>query len=291
MSSQSSGAKRLRENLCLARPLRILEAHSPLAALLAEEAADRGSEFDGFWSSSLSDSTLQGMPDMEILSVSERIDTVRPILAVTDKPLIMDGDTGGHNHHFAHIVRKMERAGVAAVIVEDKTGVKRNSLLGTHVPQQLADPEEFGAKIRQGKRAQRDSAFMIIARLEGLVLDSPMRDVLERADSYVEAGADAIMIHSRAADSGQVVAFAKDFRGKHPDVPLVCVPTTYGDTPLSELEAAGFSVVIYANHMLRASAKAMKEVAKAILEDGTTTRAETHCLDLQLVLNNADVNG
>lgn len=290
ITSQLWGALRLRESLEKETPLRVLEAHSPLAALLAEGASGPDSGFDAFWSGSLSDSALQGMPDMEILGISERVDTVRPILAVTDKPIIMDGDTGGHAHHFAHVVTKMERAGVAAVIIEDKTGVKRNSLLGNSVPQHLADPHEFARKISWGKKAQRSPSFMIIARLEGLVLDYPMSDVLDRADTYIAAGADAIMIHSKASDCGQVVEFAHAFRVKHPDVPLVCVPTTYGDTPLATLEAAGFSIVIYANHMLRASAKAMEAVAKAILEDGTTTRAETQCMDLQLVLTNADVD-
>lgn len=269
--------------------IRVMEVHDPISAIIAENASvfdDTGEErqYDAFWSSSLSDSTARGLPDIEVLDWRARLVTVNDIFSVTTKPLIMDGDTGGQSEHFAYSVRALERHGVSAVIIEDKRGLKQNSLLGGSERQMLAPIEEFAEKIIAGKASQATSDFQIIARLESLILGVGMADALERADAYVAAGADAIMIHSRKSSGDEVVAFARWFRKKHPDVPLVAVPTTYRTLYFDELKAAGFNVVIYANHTLRAALKAMQDVCQRILEQGRTSEAEALCIDLKHVL-------
>ncbi len=275
----------LRKKKCL----RILETHSPLSALLAEQArVDLGDgssvEFDGFWSSSLTDSTLMGKPDIEILDISSRLAHINAIFEVTTKPLVMDGDTGGKPEHFVFHVRSMERLGVSAVIIEDKTGLKKNSLLGNEVEQHQESIPEFCSKISMGKAAQVTRDFMVIARIESLILDAGLADALVRASAYVDAGADGVMIHSRRKQAVEVVEFARQFRGTHPSVPLVCVPTSYATAHFSELEAAGFNVVIYANHLLRASYLAMRSVAYDILRFGRTAEVEDRCLSITEIL-------
>ncbi len=270
--------------------LRIMEAHSPISALLAETLVlDSGTaghpvEFDGFWSSSLTDSTERGKPDIEALGIPSRIPNINEIFEVTTKPLIMDGDTGGQPEHFAMNVRTLERTGVSAVIIEDKTGLKKNSLLGNEVAQQQESIPAFRHKIATGKAAQMTDDFMIIARVESLILDAGIEDALARSLAYVEAGADGIMIHSRKKQSDEVFEFAQRFRSHHPDVPLVCVPTSYCQTPFEELERAGFNVVIYANHMLRSSYLAMRDVATEILRNGRSLEAEDKCLSMNDIL-------
>ena len=282
---RASLASVLRKKKCL----RVLETHSPLSALLAEQARvdlDDGWSivFDGFWSSSLTDSTLLGKPDIEILDVSSRLAHINEIFEVTTKPLIMDGDTGGKPEHFVFHVRSMERLGVSAVIIEDKTGLKKNSLLGNEVEQHQESIPDFCHKIRMGKAARVTRDFMIIARIESLILDAGLDDALVRASAYVDAGAGGVMIHSRRKQPDEVVEFARQFRGKHPNVPLVCVPTSYSATHFSELEAAGFNIVIYANHLLRASYLAMRSVALDILRFGRTSEVEDRCLSINEIL-------
>jgi phosphoenolpyruvate phosphomutase len=269
--------------------LRILETHSPLSALLAEQArVDIGDgaclEFDGFWSSSLTDSTLLGKPDIEVLDIPSRLSNINDIFEVTTKPLIMDGDTGGKPEHFVFHVRSMERLGVSAVIIEDKTGLKKNSLLGNEVEQHQESIPEFSGKISLGKAAQATGDFMIIARIESLILDAGLEDALLRASAYVDAGADGVMIHSRKKQAAEVVEFARRFRAKYPSVPLVCVPTSYSSAHFEELEAAGFNIVIYANHLLRASYLAMQTVAHDILRFGRTAEVEERCLSINEIL-------
>ncbi|MFB7664065.1 phosphoenolpyruvate mutase [Kitasatospora sp. NPDC056138] len=271
--------------------LRIIEVHNPVSAIIAENSsalADDGSgvvRFDGFWSSSLTDSTLHGLPDIEVLDTRARLSNVCDIFSVTSRPLIMDGDTGGQVEHFELAVRDLERAGVSAVIIEDKTGLKRNSLLGTEVAQTSADIDEFAEKIRRGKAAQTTEDFMIIARIESLILSRGMRDALERADAYVAAGADGIMIHSRQENPAEVLEFAAEFRRSYPRVPLVSVPTTYNSIHAEELRRAGFNIVIYANHLLRAALKAMQDVSHDILRSGRTAEVEERCIDLKEILH------
>lgn len=281
---------RIRSALQEKRCLRLLEAHSPIAALLAEsivvtDSFGREISYDGFWSSSLTDSTERGKPDTEVLTIHDRLLNINEIFEATTLPLVADGDTGGLAEHFAFHVRSMERLGISAVVIEDKRGLKRNSLLGTEVFQEQEDVESFCRKIRIGKAAQITPDFMVIARIESLILKAGMDDALRRARAYVEAGADGVMIHSRMTDPGEVMAFAQKFKAEHEDVPLVCVPTSYSQTSFEDLQAAGFNVVIYANHMLRSSYQAMRSVAEGILRHGRSLEVEDSCLDVKELLS------
>lgn len=276
----------LRRKQCI----RVMEIHSPISAIIAENARvmdgeGRDVEFDAFWSSSLSDSTSRGLPDIEVLPTGVRLAGINDVFSVTAKPLIMDGDTGGPREHFELWVGDIERHGVSALIIEDKCGLKQNSLLGASERQQLADVGEFCEKIRCGKAAQSTSDFQIFARVESLILGYGLGDALERAHAYVGAGADGIMIHSRQHDGEEVLEFALEFRERHPDLPLIAVPTTYHGLYFEQLAQAGFNIVIYANHMLRASLKAMQAVCETILQHGRASEAEALCIDLQEVLH------
>lgn len=277
------------KRLLAAKPLvRIIEAHSPISALIAEntsvEVDGKLRTFDGFWSSSLTDSTLMGKPDIEALDISSRLSNINRIFEVTSKPLIMDWDTGGLLPHFQINVKSMDRLGISAVVIEDKTGLKKNSLLGNDVPQTQEQTEVFCDKISAGKQARIDSDFMIIARIESLILDKGMDDALDRAAAYVTAGADAIMIHSRRKDPSEVFDFAKRFRAIHDSVPLVCVPTSYSLVTEQELADRGFNIVIYANHLMRASCPAMKRVAQEILEHGRSHESDSRLLSINEIL-------
>lgn len=279
----------LRQLLQNGRCLRVLEAHSPISALLAENVSittEDGSVigYDAFWSSSLTDSTERGKPDIEVLDIPSRLSNINEIFEVTTRPLVMDGDTGGQPEHFALNVRSLERVGVSAVIIEDKVGLKKNSLFGNDVVQQQDSIENFCHKIRTGKAAQISDDFMIIARVESLILEAGMEDALRRASAYVEAGADGIMIHSRKKSPTEVVEFANQFKAVHPDIPLVCVPTSYAEIRFEELARAGFNMVIYANHMLRSSYLAMQQVAGKILQYGRSYEVEPQCLSINEIL-------
>lgn len=276
-----------KEKLATGCALRFIESHSPISAMISEKVyvahGASQSEFDGFWSSSLTDSTLRGRPDIEILDIASRLANVQHIFDVTTKPLIIDGDTGGKPEHFALNVQSLERSGVSAVIIEDKTGLKKNSLLGNDVIQHQESIEDFCEKIRVGKAAQITDDFQIIARVESLILDKGMPDALARAAAYCEAGADGVMIHSRKKDADEVIEFAQRFRACRRDAYLVCVPTSFNAISFSEL-ARHFSVVIYANHLLRAAYPAMLAVAEGILAHGRTLEIEERCLPVNEIL-------
>jgi phosphoenolpyruvate phosphomutase len=270
--------------------LLFIEAHNPLSAIIADRtkvAGDDGleREFDGIWSSSLTDSTSRGLPDIEVLDVRSRLANLAEIRAVTAKPIIMDGDTGGNADNFAINARAMALTGVAAVIIEDKTAQKRNSLFGTKVKQTLAPVEDFCDKLARGKTALAGHDMMVIARCESLIAGLGAQDALDRAHAYVAAGADGIMIHSCQSSPAEVTHFAALFRERHPRVPLVCVPTTYNGSYAAELRAAGFNIVIYANHLLRAAYKSMATVASAILAHGRTAESEPLCISVSEILN------
>ena len=268
--------------------IRVLEAHSPLSAIVAEHAVFRenghAAGYDAFWSSSFTDSTLRGKPDIEMINIQNRIANLNDIFEVTTAPLIADGDTGGKVEHFAINVRSLERIGVSAVIIEDKIGLKRNSLLGRTVNQQQDAIDAFAEKIRAGRAARISNDFMIIARIESLILDAGMDDAMERAVAYVDAGADGIMIHSRSTTPAEIFEFAKRFKRECPETPLVCVPTSYTATRFFELENAGFNIVIYANHMLRSAHIAMQNVAAKILRYGRTLEVEPDCTGMDELL-------
>jgi phosphoenolpyruvate phosphomutase len=271
------------------KPLsRFIEAHSPISALIGEHEQvlvnGQNRQFDGFWSSSLTDSTEMGKPDIEALDISSRLDNINNMFEVTNKPLIMDFDTGGQPEHFAFAVKSMERLGISAVIIEDKTGLKKNSLFGNDVAQTQDSIEGFCHKIQSGVSSRRSRDFLVIARIESLILEAGMEDALQRARAYVAAGADAIMIHSRQKQPDEIFEFADSFRKEFADVPLVCVPTSYNHVYEHELEEHGFNVVIYANHLMRASYPAMKSVANQILTNARSLEADDQIISIKEIL-------
>ena len=281
--------KRLRR-LIAAKPIvRILESHSGLTGLIAENACieinNVKREFDGMWASSLTDSTSKGKPDIEAVDLTTRLYGLNDALEVTTKPFIYDGDTGGKLEHFVFTVRTLERLGVSAVIIEDKVGLKQNSLFGTDAIQTQDTIEGFTAKIKAGKNAQITEDFMIIARCESLIAGKPMSDAIERCFAYVEAGVDGIMIHSKEKTGEDIKEFCEKFRARYADIPIVVVPTTYNQFTEEELASWGINVVIYANHMLRASYPAMMNCAKSILTHGRSKEASAeYCMPIKEIL-------
>jgi len=270
--------------------VRILEVHSGLCGLIAENIEVEGDDgsvrsFDGMWSSSLTDSTAKGKPDIEAVDMTSRTNSVNSIFEVTTKPMIFDADTGGKPEHFAFTVRNLERLGVTAVIIEDKVGLKKNSLLGNEVAQTQDTIEGFCHKIQTGKKAQVSDSFMIIARCESLILDKGMEDAVERSKAYLKAGADGIMIHSRKADGGEIMEFAKRYREFEPTRPLVVVPSSFDIITETEFEAVGVNVVIYANQMLRASYPAMVNAAETILKNQRAFEVREQCMSIKEILN------
>jgi len=279
---------RLRRLLAAKPLLRFMEAHNGLTGLIVENARVQEEsairEFDGMWLSSLTDSTSKGKPDIEAVDVTSRMQTLNEIVEVTTKPIIYDGDTGGLPEHFAFTVRTLERFGVSAVIIEDKVGLKKNSLLGTTVLQTQAPAGEFCHKIRAGKRAQVTDDFMIIARIESLILDKGLDDAIARAEAYIDAGADGIMIHSRRSDETEVFAFLDAYQKLPRRVPLVAVPSSYNRVTEEQLGERGVDIVIYANHLLRAAYPAMMETAESILRHRRSHEADGKLLPIQAVL-------
>jgi phosphoenolpyruvate mutase len=279
---------KLRRLLAAKSLLRFMEAHSGLSGLIVEnmqlkdEAGVR--EFDGMWSSSLTDSTLKGKPDTEAVDVSSRVASLNDILEVTTKPVIYDADTGGKIEHIKFTVRTLERLGVSAMIIEDKVGLKKNSLLGTDVIQTQDSVEGFSEKIRVCKSVQVSDDFMVIARIESLILEAGMNDALARAEAYISAGADAIMIHSRNSSPDEIFEFCKNYSKLEPRVPLVAVPSTYNQVTEKELEAQGVSIVIYANQLLRASYPAMHDTASSILRHGRSFEADSKLMPIEKIL-------
>ncbi len=277
--------------LISAKPIvRIMESHCGLTGLIIEhtkvEVGNEIREFDGMWASSLTDSTSKGKPDIEAVDLTTRLHDLNDSLEVTTKPVIYDGDTGGKTEHFVFTVRTLERLGVSAVIIEDKVGLKQNSLFGTDAVQTQDSIEGFCAKIKAGKEAQVTRDFMIISRCESLIAGKPVDDALERCHAYVAAGADGIMIHSKNKDGMDIKEFCQRFREVDDHTPIVAVPTTYGQFTEAELAEWGINIVIYANHMLRSAYPAMVKCAERILE---TTRcqeaSDEYCMPIKQILN------
>ncbi len=263
--------KRLRQLINLTPVVKAMEAHSGLTGLIVEKTVVEGEngkldQFDAMWVSSLCDSTAKGKPDIELVDMTSRFRTIEDITEVTTKPIIFDGDTGGLAEHFVYTVRSLERLGVSAVIIEDKTGLKKNSLFGTEVQQTQASIEEFSEKIRAGKKAQLTDDFMIIARIESLILERGMEDALTRAEAFVAAGADGIMIHSRKKDPAEILEFCDKFRSKDKKTPIVVVPSSFNTITEAELSAHGVNIVIYANQLTRSAFPAMQKTAEDILK-------------------------
>ena len=229
--------------------VRVMEAHNGLTGLIVENINvnkdGRTKEFDAMWLSSLTDSTAKGKPDIEAVDVTSRLHGLNDILEVTTKPIIYDGDTGGIPEHFVFTVKTLERLGVSAIIIEDKTGLKKNSLFGTEVPQSQARVEDFCHKITEGKKAQVTKGFMIIARIESLILQQGMDDAITRAKAYIDSGADGVMIHSKEKDGKEIVEFCNRYKKLEKRVPLVAVPSSYNHMTEQELIESGVNVVIY----------------------------------------------
>jgi phosphoenolpyruvate mutase len=287
-SSPHARMSTLRRTLRSQRITRVIQVHSPLAALAAESArVELDGEiraFDAFWSSSLADSADLGLPDNEILDQSTRLENVERILNVTTRPLIFDADTGGPGVHFEHRVRMLEQTGVAAVVIEDKTGLKQNSLLDESSVHEQEDIELFSDKIAAGKEAQRQPDFQIFARIESFILGRGLEDALTRAAAYCGAGADGILVHSKSKSADEVVEFARVFKHESPDIPLICVPTTYHSVLDEELAEYGFNMVIYANHLLRAAFPAMERASRSILRHGRSSEIEHELLSVEETL-------
>ena len=281
--------KRLRRVLAAKPLIRALEAHNGLSGLIVENACQEvdgvAHEFDAMWLSSLTDSTAKGRPDIEYVDLTSRCTTIQNILDVTTKPIIFDGDTGGKTEHFVFHVQTLERIGVSAIIIEDKIGLKKNSLFGTEADQTQDDAEAFARKISEGKDAQVTDEFMIIARIESLVLDQGVDDAMQRAKTYIEAGADGVMIHSRERDPKLLLEFCDRYRRLVRQVPLVVVPSTYSQVPEKALADAGARVVIYANHLLRSAYPAMVSAAESILQHGRAQEAEEELLSIKDLLS------
>lgn len=277
------------QNLLKLKPLlRVMEAHNGLSGLIVENAkvikGEKIESFDAMWLSSLTDSTCKGKPDIELVDMTSRINTINEIMEVTTKPIILDGDTGGLIEHFAYNVKTLERMGVSAIIIEDKTGLKKNSLFGTEVVQTQDTIEHFCEKIRAGRMALQTNEFMIIARIESLILEQGMDDAIKRAKAYVEAGANGIMIHSRKKEPDEIFEFCDKFREFEKDTVLVVVPTSYNHVYEKELREHGVNIVIYANQLIRSAYPAMMNTALSILENERCYEADKNCMSIKEIL-------
>lgn len=279
---------RLKKLLNMKKCISVLEAHSGITGLIAEKTKvyqdGKTYQFDAMWVSSLCDSTAKGKPDIELVDMSSRLRTIDDIMEVTTKPIILDGDTGGLIEHFVYTVKTLERMGVSAIIIEDKTGLKKNSLFGTDVAQTQDTIENFSAKIRAGKKAQKTNEFMIIARIESLILEKGMEDALERAFAFVNAGADGIMIHSRKKDPSEIFDFIEKFRSQDKITPIVVVPTSFNQVTEEEFKEKGVNIVIYANQLTRSGFPAMKKTAETILMNHRAKEADEMCMPIKEIL-------
>ena len=279
---------RLRRTLEMKGFATAMEAHSGITGLIVEKTKvyqNGGTrQFDAMWVSSLCDSTAKGKPDIELVDMTSRFRTIDDIMEVTTKPIIFDGDTGGLTEHFVYTVRSLERMGVSMVIIEDKTGLKKNSLFGTEVAQTQDSIENFSAKIRAGKKAQKTKDFMICARIESLILERGMEDALERAFAFAAAGADAIMIHSRKKDPSEIFEFIEKFRAKDASTPIVLVPTSFNAVTEEEFKERGANIVIYANQLTRTGFPAMQNAARTILEHHRAKECDAMCMSIKDII-------
>ena len=284
--------KRLRQLVKLCPVVKTLEVHSGLTGIIAEKTvvANNGKldQFDAMWVSSLCDSTAKGKPDIELVDMSSRLRTIDDVMEVTTKPIILDGDTGGLTEHFVYNVRTLERMGVSAVIIEDKTGLKKNSLFGTEVVQTQDSIENFCQKISAGKNAQLTDEFMIIARIESLILEQGMEDALARAFAYVKAGADGIMIHSRKKEADEIFEFCDKFRAGDKTTPIVVVPTSFNSVTEEELSQHGVNIVIYANQLTRSAFPAMQSTAMEILTNHRALEADRKLMPFKDIITLID---
>lgn len=285
--------KRLRQLIEMTDIVKVMEAHSGLTGLIVEKTVIEGDngkldQFDAMWISSLCDSTEKGKPDIELVDMTSRFRTIEDIMEVTTKPIIFDGDTGGLTEHFVYTIRTLERIGVSAVIIEDKTGLKKNSLFGTEVLQTQDTIENFSAKIAAGKRAQLSDDFMIIARIESLILEKGMDDALKRAFAFRDAGADGIMIHSRSKEPDEILEFCNEFRKEDKKTPIVVVPSSFNTVTEEELARHGVNICIYANQLLRVAFPAMENVARSILTHHRAYEVDNELMSIKDIISLID---
>lgn len=281
--------KRLKQLIGMRNIAKAIEVHNGITGLIAEKTVvEDGGQFDQFdamWISSLCDSTAKGKPDIELVDMTSRFRTIDDVMEVTTKPIIFDGDTGGLVEHFVYTVRSLERMGVSAVIIEDKIGLKKNSLFGTEVEQTQDSIEHFCEKISAGKKVQLTGEFMIIARIESLILEQGMDDAICRARAYVKAGADGIMIHSRKKEPDEIFEFCRLFRSEDKDTPLVVVPTSFNSVTEAELAAHGVNIVIYANQLTRSAVPAMEQTAKDILKFHRAQEVDSRLMPIKDIIS------
>ena len=283
---------KLKKMIAMKPVVTAMEAHSGLTGLIVEKTVvyEEGGarQFDAMWVSSLCDSTDKGKPDIELVDMTSRFQTIEELMEVTTKPIIFDGDTGGRQEHFVYLVRSLERMGVSAVIIEDKTGLKKNSLFGTEAEQTQDEIEAFCAKISAGKSVRRTNDFMIIARCESLILEKGMEDALKRCRAYVEAGAEGIMIHSRRKEPDEIYEFCDRFRETDKTTPIIVVPTSFCGERLEQLSEHGINVVIYANQLMRVAVPAMQEAAESILRNHRSEEAEEKLMPFGRIIRMID---
>ena len=284
--------RRLKQLIKIRPIVKALEVHSGITGLIAEktvvEHEGKFDQFDAMWISSLCDSTAKGKPDIELVDMTSRFRTIDDVTEVTTKPIIFDGDTGGLTEHFVYTVRTLEKMGVSAVIIEDKTGLKKNSLFGTEVAQTQDTIENFCLKISAAKQAQLTDDFMIIARIESLILERGMQDALERAVAYVKAGADGIMIHSRKKDPDEIIEFCDRFRENDRETPIVVVPSSFNSIKEEELAEHGVNIVIYANQLTRSAFPAMKNTAEDILRYHRAKEVDDRLMPIKDIITSID---
>ena len=280
--------KSLKKALNIKDTLTFLDIHNALSAIIVENAIYEKNnlklQFDGMWASSLTDSTAKGKPDIEAVDTSSRLATLNEVMEVTTKPIIYDGDTGGKPEHFTYTVQNLERLGVSAVVIEDKKGLKKNSLFGTDVKQEQDSIENFCEKIKVGINSKQTDEFMVIARIESLILGKGIEDALLRGRSYADSGANGVLIHSKDDSEELVFQFVENFK-KDFDVPVIVVPTTYNHITLDEFKKLGVDIVIYANHLLRSAYPAMLNTAEEILKFGRTQELEKKLMSVKEVIN------
>jgi len=284
--------RRLRQLLAIRPIVKAIEVHSGITGLIAEKTIVEHNgeldQFDAMWISSLCDSTAKGKPDIELVDMTSRFRTIDDVTEVTTKPIIFDGDTGGLTEHFVYTVRTLEKMGVSAIIIEDKTGLKKNSLFGTEVEQTQASIEDFSAKIKAGKKAQLTDDFMIIARIESLILERGMDDAISRARAFVAAGADGIMIHSRKKSPDEILEFCRIFREEDKTTPIVVVPTSFNSITEAELAKAGVNIVIYANQLTRSAFPAMQKTAEEILRHHRALEVDNNLMPIKNIITLID---
>ena len=289
LSTPDNRVSRLKRLINSKDIVRILESHNSLTGLIIENIKvikkNKSYEFDGMWSSSLTDSATKGKPDNSSVDFSTRLSSLNDIMEVTTKLLVFDADNGGQLEHLPFLIRSLERCGASAIIMEDKIGLKKNSLFKNQAGTKQDQPELFAKKIRQICKSRKNNDFMVIARIESFIVGKGLKDALRRAEIYSKAGADAILIHSKEKTPREIFSFAKEFKKSKNFIPLVSVPSTYSKVYEKDLIKNGFKLVIYANQLLRAAYPAMQFAAKKILENARAFEIEKKIIPIKEIIN------